>query len=110
MNTYKLIFLSLLTSLVLNSCVEERIDNLLHNNNLAAADYWSDTPEILSAGVGFADIIAIDVDINKENALAAGAAWLDDMGCDPGDEALFTMLTDLRTTELFYKGQLNTSH
>lgn len=105
----KIIMLCFSTVLLFNSCIEDRIDDTLLNSNLANADYWSETPQILSAGVGFADIIAVDLEINKENALAAGAAWLDDSSCDPNDVGTFTMLTSLQITQQFYRGEVDYS-
>ena len=40
--------------------------NSLFNGQLVDADYWSDQPEILSAGMGFADISGIEVDVLTE--------------------------------------------
>lgn len=106
---YKIkIFFFLVIFLFLSGCIEDRIDNVLYSGNLASADYWSEEPKILSAGVGFSDITAVDFDeVNKENALAAGAAWLDDMNCDSDETNLFTSLV-LSSAEVTYKG--NTDH
>jgi hypothetical protein len=82
-----------LLSLLFNGCVGDAIEQVLHDSNLAGADYWSDEPKILSAGVGFADIVGVDFnETNRENALTAGASWLDDMNCDANEASLFTSL------------------
>ena len=101
-----LYILAILACLLFGGCLEDRFDAGLFNSNLAAADYWSDEPQILSAGVGFADIIAVDFEeVNKENALAAGAAWLDDLDCDvEEDPGLFSQLTLTSTVDLGYRG------
>ncbi|MEL7531933.1 MAG: phospholipase [Bacteroidota bacterium] len=96
-------------SLTLAGCLGERAEVNLHNSNLAAADYWSDEAKILSAGVGFADIIEVDFDeLTKENALAAGAAWLDDLNCDAGGAAP-SQMTLAPTVDIFYRGDVDYS-
>ena len=55
---------------------------------LVGADYWSDTPEILSAGMGFADILGLDApELTFELVNDAGGAWNQDYFCgdDPRD-------------------------
>ncbi len=90
---------------ICSGCVKNAIEEVIYNSNIAAADYWSDDPKILSAGVGFADIVGADFDnINKENALALGAAWLDDLGCDADDTNLFTSMSIVKSLEGPYKG------
>lgn len=103
------IWLSLVLSLLLASCIGERTKDILHNSNLAAADYWSEEAKILSAGVGFADIIEVDFDeLTKDNALAAGAAWLDDITCEEGG-APPSQLTLAPTVATFYRGEVDYS-
>ncbi len=107
MKTYT-IGLVLGISLLLTGCIAERAEGILHNSNLAAADYWSVEAKILSAGVGFADIIEVDFDeLTKENALAAGAAWLDDMNCPEG--APPSQLTLSPAVSTFYRGEVDYS-
>lgn len=104
MNTVKL-FLFFLLLFVSNGCIEKRIEDVLYDSNLGAADYWSQEPKILSAGVGFADIVATDFkDINRENALAVGAAWLDDISCENTSQ-MTTM--SLNNVTVAYKGEPN---
>lgn len=52
------------------------------DGRLCEADYWSDEPTILSAGLGFSDIIGIaEPEMTEEVALAAGGAWSQDVDC-----------------------------
>ena len=61
------------------------------DGSLVAADYWSETPEILSAGMGFADIVGVQADTLTEGVVEqAGGAWLTDINCDPNDIGAFT--------------------
>jgi sugar lactone lactonase YvrE len=59
----------------------------LFDGNLEGADYWSEEPKILSAGVGFCDIVGVgeigDV-LTKDLVKQAGGAWLSDINC--GDD------------------------
>ena len=52
---------------------------------LVGADYWSDEPRILSAGLGFEGIIGID-EYSEEVVRAAGGAWYGSMSCTSGAE------------------------
>ena len=55
-----------------------------YDGNLIAADYWSDTPKILSAGVGFADIVGVVGDVlDQELVRSAGGAWSTAHSCGP---------------------------
>jgi len=107
MHKMKVIALGIIMGLVFNSCIEDWTKDTLYNSNLANADYWSNTPEILSGGVGFEGIIAVDREINKDNALLAGAAWLDDISCETEQTNLFTQLSELSGVELVYRGEVN---
>lgn len=52
------------------------------DGRLCEADYWSEQPVILSAGLGFSDIIGIpEPEMTEELALAAGGAWSNDIDC-----------------------------
>lgn len=51
---------------------------------LEGADYWSETPKILSAGLGFEGIIGLD-ELTEESLRAAGAGWFGSMTCTNGD-------------------------
>lgn len=96
--------------LLLGGCIEERVDDALFNSNLANADYWSEEAKILSAGVGFADIIEVDFDeVSRENAIAAGAAWLDDSSCEPENTGVFTQLALAPGVTILYRGNVDYS-
>lgn len=55
----------------------------LMDGRLAAADYWSDTPQILSAGLGFDGIIGLPR-LDAETVRAAGGAWGANLTCTSG--------------------------
>lgn len=46
----------------------------LYDGRLVAADYYTDRPEILSAGLGFVGIIGVP-SLDRESVRAAGGAW-----------------------------------
>lgn len=52
---------------------------------LVGADYWSDEPRILSAGLGFEGIIGID-EYSEEVVRAAGGSWYGSLTCTSGEE------------------------
>ncbi|MEO0322775.1 MAG: immunoglobulin-like domain-containing protein [Myxococcota bacterium] len=63
------------------------------DGRLCEADYWSDEPEILSAGLGFSDIIGVVAPaMTEEVALAAGGAWSGDVDCGT-DQGNYTSTT-----------------
>ena len=63
----------------------------LFDGNLVGADYWSGRPEILSAGVGFADIVGLpEPMLNEEAVRRAGGAWSTQFGCDADDTRTYT--------------------
>lgn len=65
--------------------------NTLLDGDLIAADYWSDEPKILSAGMGFADIVGVMSPVLTEEIVRqAGGAWLSDTNCDTTNSASFT--------------------
>lgn len=52
------------------------------DGTLEGADYWSDEPKILSAGLGFSDIVGIDApDLTLDVVREAGGAWSSDIDC-----------------------------
>lgn len=62
----------------------------LYDGELVEADYWDTVPRILSAGVGFSDIVAIDTSLLNQNIVQqAEGAWLSDISCGI-DDADFT--------------------
>lgn len=64
--------------------------NSFFDGQLADADYWSDQPEILSAGLGFADIVGIEVDeITEALVESIGGAWASNISCEDTDNRTF---------------------
>src|SRR5688500_12555306 len=57
----------------------------LSDGSLVDADYWSDEPKILSAGLGFDNIIGI-IELTPEIVRAAGGAWNASLTCADGSE------------------------
>ena len=71
--------------------------NVIFDGELVEADYWDTVPRILSAGLGFCDIVAVDTNaLDQATVMAAGGAWLTDITCGVNDVD-FTS-TSLRTT------------
>ena len=61
--------------------------NVIFDGDLVEADYWDTIPRILSAGVGFSDIVAIDAPALDQNSVQqAGGAWLSDITCGVNDQ------------------------
>lgn len=52
----------------------------LYDGRLVAADYWTQTPEILSAGFGFDGIISTPAD-DEQTTIDAGGAWDSALQC-----------------------------
>ncbi|MCR9051916.1 MAG: cadherin repeat domain-containing protein [Phaeodactylibacter xiamenensis] len=71
--------------------------NSFFDGQLADADYWSDEPEILSAGLGFADIVGIEVDeITEALVESIGGAWASNISCaDTGDRTFTNTRSNL---------------
>ncbi|WP_163936442.1 immunoglobulin-like domain-containing protein [Paraferrimonas sp. SM1919] len=68
--------------------------SLFFDGALKGADYWSEEPQILSAGMGFDGIIAIDVpEITMDTVIAAGGAWSSDIDCGTGAQNYTTAST-----------------
>lgn len=57
----------------------------LTNGQLAGADYWRAEPMILSAGLGFDNIIGLPA-INEETVRQAGGSWYGSVQCTNGQE------------------------
>ena len=65
--------------------------SLFYDGALIGADYWSETPEILSASYGFGDIIGLPgTEITQQLVEQAGGAWLSDVNCADGNTASLT--------------------
>ncbi|GAB5473094.1 MAG: hypothetical protein Mars2KO_11930 [Maribacter sp.] len=62
------------------------------DGNIVNADYWSDEPKILSAGLGFCDIVGIQADeLTQEVVEAAGGAWRSDVACNGTAQTLTSL-------------------
>ena len=73
------------------------------DGDLIEADYWSEEPKILFAGLGFCDIGGIPVPaITEEITQQAGGAWLSDIDCDTANTLAFTTTTTQQQLGLFY--------
>ncbi len=78
----------------------------LHNGELVAADYWRDEPMILSAGMGFDNIVGLP-EVNEETVREAGGSWYGTVTCSSGEEPATTTYTSASASDTvarFYKG------
>jgi hypothetical protein len=78
----------------------------LHDGALVAADYWADDPSILSAGLGFDNIIGLP-ELTEETVREAGGSWFDSLACTNGEEPADTARTSASTSDaiaLVFKG------
>ena len=64
---------------------ESPLTNATFNGELSGADYWDAEPKILSAGMGFDNIIGVN-EITEGAALEAGGAWYGSVVCTSGQE------------------------
>jgi len=64
---------------------ESPLTNATFNGELSSADYWDAEPKILSAGMGFDNIIGVN-EISEAAALDAGGAWYGSVVCTSGQE------------------------
>lgn len=69
----------------------------LTNGELADADYWTDEPQILSAGLGFDGIIGLP-ELTEETVREAGGSWYEGPGCE------ITSAATVSTIERAYVG------
>lgn len=86
--------------------LSDRLIEDLHNGELQGADYWSDEPVILSAGMGFGDIIGLP-EVNEETVREAGGSWYGSVSCTNGEEpgtGAFTSAASSRQVSIGYKG------
>jgi len=84
-----------------------RLINQLHNGQLVAADYWRDEPMILSAGLGFDNIIGLP-EVNKDTVREAGGSWYGSVTCTSGEDpstGAFTSAASTNQVGIFYKGE-----
>ena len=78
----------------------------LFDGALKEADYWSDEPVILSAGMGFEGIIGWP-EVNEETVREAGGSWYGSVMCTNGEDppaGAYTSTASTAGIELFYKG------
>ena len=88
---------------VLNSL---NVQNQLFDGALKEADYWSDEPVILSAGMGFEGIIGWP-EVNEETVREAEGSWYGSVICTNGEDppaGAYTSTVSTAGIELFYKG------
>ncbi len=73
------------------------------DGELTGADYWSEEPKILSAGLGFCDIVGVPAAMLTEQIVRqAGGAWLSDIDCDTTDAGVFTATSTLQQVGSVY--------
>lgn len=73
---------------------------------MVAADYWSEEPLILSAGLGFDNIVGLP-DVTEETVLEAGGSWYGSVTCTNGEEPAvgsYTSTSSSTVLSRFYKG------
>ena len=78
----------------------------LFDGALKEADYWSDEPVILSAGMGFEGIIGWP-QVNEETVREAEGSWYGSVMCTNGEDppaGAYTSTVSTAGIELFYKG------
>ena len=78
----------------------------LFDGALKDADYWSDEPVILSAGMGFEGIIGWP-EVNEETVREAEGSWYGSVMCTNGEvppAGAYTSTVSTAGIELFYKG------
>ena len=82
------------------------IQDQLFDGALKEADYWSDEPAILSAGMGFEGIIGWP-DVNEETVREAEGSWYGSVMCTNGEDppaGAYTSTVSTAGVGLFYKG------
>jgi hypothetical protein len=78
----------------------------LTNGRLEGADYWSSTPAILSAGMGFDNIIGLP-ELTEDTVRRAGGSWNGVLTCGNGEEPATSVRTSAAiagTINQAYKG------
>jgi len=77
---------------------ESPLTNATFNGELSGADYWDAEPKILSAGMGFDNIIGVN-EITEGAALEAGGAWYGSVVCTSGQEPSDSNRTSMATAD-----------
>jgi len=78
----------------------------LHNGELVGADYWRDEPMILSAGMGFDNIVGLP-ELTEETVREAGGSWYGSVTCPSGEEPApvdYTSTSSSDQVSQFFKG------
>lgn len=78
----------------------------LHNGELEGADYWHDEPMILSAGLGFENIVGLP-ELTEETVREAGGSWYGSVTCPSGEEPApvdYTSTSSSDQVSQFFKG------
>ncbi len=78
----------------------------LGNGRLEAADYWRDEPVILSAGMGFDNIIGLP-ELTEESVRQVGGSWYGSLQCANGQPPSTNVLTSAASADTItqsYKG------
>ncbi len=76
------------------------------NGELVAADYWTEDPAILSAGLGFDGIIGIE-GLDEDTVRDAGGSWYGSLACSNGtdpDDSMRTSAAESDGLEVLYDG------
>ena len=84
----------------------------LTDGRLESADYWTEQPEILSAGLGFDGIIGLPR-LDEETVRDAGGSWYGDLTCSDGSDPTDQERTSAATTstiERAYEGGADVDH
>ena len=75
----------------------------LLDGSLVGADYWSEEAKILSAGVGFCDIVGVPTnELTQQVVQQAGGAWLSDISCNPDNTGAFTSTSTINQVNATY--------
>ena len=77
-----------------------------HNGELQGADYWRDEPMILSAGMGFDNIVGLP-EVTEETVREVGGSWYGSLTCANGEEpdtAAMTSATASSFVSKVFKG------
>ncbi len=98
--------LVVLTVGVMNSL---NIQDQLFDGALKEADYWSDEPVILSAGMGFEGIIGWP-EVNEETVREAGGSWYGSVMCTNGEDPPAGAYTSTVSTAVLQFGQMLHNH
>lgn len=69
---------------------------------LEGADYWSEEPKILSAGVGFTDIIGLQTDnLDEDIVRQAGGAWSTAFNCEDDQRNITSAVTQEQVSNAY---------